>query len=188
MKSNYSNLNNTYLTQTPTPRTIPTGLFLGWCQGMDNNNQKEMRPGLDTCYATCRSQNCNYDPSDNNLTPIFWKSADILGTCLNNEAIPYCAIPISADAFGGKEQTNLPNGQWGCQSTELGNKTVWSSDNDEDRVKSYCYYNDNCVGYYINPEYTWFIATDTDPQTCTEMDPNKIGYPTFVKKLKNWPY
>jgi hypothetical protein len=111
------------------------------------------------------------------------KSADILGGCVNNKIIPYCAIPIPLDTFK-PETTSLLNGKWGCQSTEPGNQTVSSLSHDEDRVKSYCYYNDNCVGYYSDYGKDTFIATDAVPSSCADTDFNKSAYPYFNRKLK----
>ena len=182
----YSNLENTY--SSTQSNELPSYLnFMGWCQNMNDSVQKNMRPGIDVCASTCNKNDCNYNPSGNNLEYLHQDTAQELrydnSSCAWHNSVPYCTMPIPTGTFF---QENNPDDTYGCQSTEMGDESAISSNFDEHRVKKYCYYNENCKGYYSNGS-NWYIATDKYPSICDKSQNSGTGYPIFNRKLKYPP-
>ena len=186
----YSNLENTY--SSTQSNDLPSYLHLmdgDWCQNMNDTVQKNMRPGIDVCASTCANNNCNYNPSGNNLeylhqdtdTELLYNSPAC--TAAHKPSVPYCTMPLPQGTFF---QENNPDDMYGCQSTEIGDESAISSNDDEHRVKKYCYYNENCKGYYSNGS-DWYIATDKYPIVCDKSQNSGAGYPIFNRKLKYPP-
>jgi hypothetical protein len=181
-------------------RTIPNGTQQGWCQDKPTADSiNNMRAGIDTCWSTCANKRCDDTAyiKSGALSPIFdgdkSNAADGPVCPWVGGNAKYCARAIDPKAFT-KIPNTQPDGLYGCISPEPGTDFAWASWSDQDKVKNYCYYNDNCVGYYDNGG-GWYVATNTDPLSCTKLPPNTSDnkYQNFYRKNGkpdsnwNWP-
>ena len=178
--------NNAYFCSTsgsaplpPQPRKIPTGNVIGWC---DQINHGSLRPGIDECISTCPNAISNYKDCGGLQTIKVNAKRDLDRTCWQSTRqdpawLDYCGQPVPSDAFN--DPITNPNASYGCQSTLPGQGTIVSS-SDLESIRTYCYYNDNCKGYYSNG-YSWGVATDIAPGECHDIS-GVGGYNKYVQK------
>ena len=197
--------NNAYFCSTsgsaplpPPPRPIPNGAVVGWCEG---GNSSIMKPGLDVCKSTCADWSGSKNCLGNNLDTVSYDNEYLPKTCRNPVAtsatINYCGVPLPSDAF--KASVHNTNGGWGCENIEpfnnvlgvaqpyINQKNSWG---DEEPVKTYCYYNDNCKGYYANDDGAgnrWYIASYDLPGDCPKAFIQGPNYSNFVEKRYSAP-
>jgi len=99
------------------------------------------------------------------------------GTCTTPPAPTVCTPPCSYKS----EANQHKNASWGCQYPGAGLPSSVAPDPFITNLKAMCDLRPDCIGYYINQNNSWAIATNVEPSECT--DTNTDIYPNFYRKV-----
>jgi hypothetical protein len=177
----------------PLLREIPRGSNKGvepynqFCQGLPQDQVAYFYKGIDTCWGTCDHHRCD----DYTNQPVGFKNvwndySDPLSNASCSVAgwAPICARALPDGIFGTPQPNLRTDKKYGCQSSRKspygpspdGDDPLvkaCSSSHHEEKVANWCYYDDQCKGYYGDTTGSWFVSSDAEPND-TDCPPDPV--------------